>query len=70
MNANWQNLNYIAKYGNIKPRTKQSFWSVYYGTTQLTTPLSYPICVTKMKEYRMMGIQFPNKKKLSIRPAS
>lgn len=70
MNADWQNLNYIAKYGNVKPRTKQLFWAVYYGTTQLTTPLSYPICVTKLKECKTMGVQFSDKSKLAIKPAN
>jgi len=67
--SEWQKLNYIVKYGNTKPRTKQLFWAVYYGATQLTTPLSYPICVNKLKEYKTMGLQFADKNKLSIKPA-
>lgn len=66
----WQRLNYVTKYGNIKPRTKQLFWAVYYCTTQITTPLSYAICVNKVKEFKMMGIQFPDKSKFSIKPAN
>ena len=69
MQSNWQNLNYIAKYGNTKPRVKHLFWAVHYGTTQITTPLSYAICVNKLKEYKTMGVQFPDKNKFAIKPA-
>lgn len=65
----YQTIAYTAKYGNTKPRTKTLFWAVHYGTTQITTPLSYAICVNKLKEYRTMGLQFPDKTKLAIKPA-
>lgn len=65
----WQKLNYIVKYGNVKPRNKQLFWAVYYGSKQITTPLSYALCVIKLKEYKKMGFQFTDKNKLAIKPS-
>jgi 5-methylcytosine-specific restriction endonuclease McrBC regulatory subunit McrC len=65
----YQTFAYTVKYGNTKPRVKHLFWAVYYGTNQITTPLSYAICVNKLKEYKTMGVQFPDKNKFAIKPA-
>ena len=31
MQSSWQNLNYIAKYGNVKQQAKINLWVVKFG---------------------------------------
>jgi hypothetical protein len=65
MQSNWQNLNYIAKYGNVKQRPKSTHWVVKYGDKVLTNPATYALAQISIKEFRMMG-QFSDKSKLRI----
>jgi hypothetical protein len=65
MQSNWQNLNYIAKYGNVKQRPKSTHWIVKYGDKVLTNPATYALAQISIKEFRMMG-QFSDKSKLRI----
>jgi hypothetical protein len=65
MQSNWQNLNYIAKYGNVKQQPKSTHWVVKYGDKVLTNPATYALAQISIKEFRMMG-QFSDKSKLRI----
>jgi hypothetical protein len=65
MQSNWQNLNYIAKYGNVRQRPKSTHWVVKYGDKVLTNPATYALAQISIKEFRMMG-QFSDKSKLRI----
>lgn len=67
-------LKYLIKAGHPpvkkdKPKERHTGnWIVCYGKRVLDYNLPYPIAVTRMKEYKMKGIEFPDKTKFSIKP--
>jgi hypothetical protein len=66
MQSNWQNLNYIAKYGNVRQQPKSTHWVVKYGNKVLTNPLSYAGCQMELKTFKMQGVLYPDKTKFKI----
>jgi hypothetical protein len=66
MQSNWQNLNYIAKYGNVRQQPKSTHWVVKYGNKVLTNPLSYAGCQIELKTFKMQGVLYPDKAKFKI----
>jgi hypothetical protein len=66
MQSNWQNLNYIAKYGNVRQQPKSTHWVVKYGNRILTNPLPYSGCQMELKTFKMQGGLFPDKTKFKI----
>jgi hypothetical protein len=66
MQSNWQNLNYIAKYGNVRQQPKSTHWVVKYGNRILTNPLSYAGCQMELKTFKMQGVLYPDKAKFKI----
>jgi hypothetical protein len=66
MQSNWQNLNYIAKYGNVRQQPKSTHWVVKYGNKVLTNPLSYAGCQMELKTFKMQGVLYPDKAKFKI----
>jgi len=66
MQSNWQNLNYIAKYGNVKQQPKSTHWVVKYGDRILTKPMHYSGCQLELKQFKMQGILYPDKTKFKI----
>ena len=66
MQSNWQNLNYIAKYGNVRQQPKSTHWVVKYGNRILTNPLSYAGCQMELKTFKMQGVLYPDKTKFKI----
>ena len=66
MQSNWQNLNYIAKYGNVRQQPKSTHWVVKYGNKVLTNPLSYAGCQIELKTFKMQGVLYPDKTKFKI----
>lgn len=66
----YQTMNYKLAYStDIGKREKVSHWAVYYGNRQLTTPMNYALCKTNLNNFKMQGIEFPNRELLKIRPA-
>ena len=66
MQSSWKNLNYIAKYGNVRQQPKSTHWVVKYGNRILTNPLSYAGCQMELKTFKMQGVLYPDKTKFKI----
>ena len=66
MQSSWKNLNYIAKYGNVRQQPKSTHWVVKYGNRILTNPLSYAGCQMELKTFKMQGVLYPDKAKFKI----
>lgn len=54
---------------DTRKRVKATHYCCYYGDRCLTNPTSYALCQENLKQYKMMGVQFPDKTKFSIKPA-
>lgn len=51
-----------------RKRIKASHYVCMYGDKVLTNGKSYPQCVEDRKIFLQMGVQFPNKELLTIKP--
>lgn len=62
----YQTLSYTAKYGSPKPKVKHTHWVVMYGEVILTKPMYYSGCQVELKQFKQMGLIYPDKNKFKI----
>ena len=62
----WQTLSYTAKYGSPKPKVKHTHWVVTYNGRILTKPTSYALSQVELKQFKQMGLTYPDKNKFKI----
>jgi len=62
----YQTLSYTAKYGSPKPKVKHTHWVVTYNGSILTKPLSYALAQVELKQFKQMGLTYPDKNKFKI----
>lgn len=62
----YQSLEYTAKYGSPKPKIKHTHYVVKYGDKVLTKPMYYSGCQVELKQFKMMGLVYPDKTKFKI----
>lgn len=66
----FQQMNYRIAYStDTRVKTKATHYVVKYGDRALCNPTTYALCQENLKQFKMMGVQFPDKSKFSIKPA-
>lgn len=66
----FEELNTYLRY-NVPPEDRKPHtgnWSLFYGTICLLENKPYSACKEQEKQFRMKGIEYPDKSKFKIKP--
>lgn len=59
----------LAYSSNPNKRTRVTHWQLTYGKQVLTPPQHYSLCVKALNQCKMMGLVYPKKELLVIKPS-